>query len=297
MSDQFVAICVEELLKRVIPEGGFGQGVNGPYRPDATAWAVLALASVDGEREVLDRGRSRLKMDQNEDGRISVQKHKTAAYWPTPLAILAWQGAPAYREAQERAVRFLLSATGHSFPKKPYLGHDTTLRGWSWIEGTHSWVEPTALAVLALKRAGYQGHDRVSEARRMMLDRQLPHGGWNYGNTRVFDKAFRPLPYSTGMLLSALAGSVDRLQIQKSIDYLKRRVQRDRTPLSLGWEIIGLKAWGEGLSTSENWLMECWHAQQRYGTYNTTFLSIIVLAHSSISGNGILFEKENSGTA
>ena len=30
------------------------------------------------------------------------------------------------------------------------LGHDTTLVGWPWVDGTHSWLEPTVLAVLAL---------------------------------------------------------------------------------------------------------------------------------------------------
>ena len=43
----------------------------------------------------------------------------------------------------------------------------------------------------------------------MMLDRQLPHGGWNYGNTYVFGRELRPMPESTGAALTGLAGQVE----------------------------------------------------------------------------------------
>ncbi|MFC1532331.1 hypothetical protein ACFL7M_03045 [Thermodesulfobacteriota bacterium] len=262
---------------------------NGNYRPDATAWAVLALASVNMEVAIIDRARSRLKMDQDEDGRVNVQKGFPAAYWPTALASLAWQHTSAFEDAYKRSINFLLSTSGYSFPKEPYIGHDTTIQGWPWIEGTHSWVEPTALAFLALKRAGYEKHNRVTEALQLILDRQLPKGGWNYGNTYVYGQEFRPLPYSTGMLLYALEGSVDREQIQKSIGYISKRIQKDRTPLSLGWEILGLRAWDDLLLPYETWLMECWRLQDRYGDYNTSFLSIILIAHASLSGSADLF--------
>lgn len=283
MSDNFIKLCVRELLKRSLPDGGFALMENGNYRPDSTAWAALALDSVNEEGTIIDHARSRLKLDQNEDGRVNVKKGFSAAYWPTALAALAWQRAPAYKEAHKRSINFLLSTFGYSFPKESYIGHDTTLKGWPWIEGTHSWVEPTAIAYIALKKAGYNKHNRVTEARGLMLDRQLPHGGWNFGNTSVFGQELRPLPYSTGMLLYALAGSVHRYQIQKSFVYLKNRIQKDRTPLSLGWAIMGLRAWDERLLPYEAWLMECWCLQKRYGIYNTSFLSIILLAYASLS--------------
>jgi len=78
------------------------------------------------------------------------------AFWPTSLAVLAWHGSNQHRESQNRAIRFLLDVSGshwknmHDSP----IQHDTSLRGWSWTEGTHSWIEPTALAIIALELTG-----------------------------------------------------------------------------------------------------------------------------------------------
>jgi hypothetical protein len=63
--------------------------------------------------------------------------------------------------------------------------------------------------VIALKATGHLQHDRVREGIRMMLDRQLPHGGWNYGNSVVFGRELRPMPESTGAALTGLAGQVE----------------------------------------------------------------------------------------
>ena len=64
VSDDFVKLCVGELLRRLLPDGGFALTDNGNYRPDSTAWAILALASVNKGGVIVDRARSRLKVDQ-----------------------------------------------------------------------------------------------------------------------------------------------------------------------------------------------------------------------------------------
>ena len=280
MSDNFQNLCVYEILKRLLPDGGFALFEKGNYRPDATAWAILSLESLNKEATIVDHARSRLKDDQNKDGRVSVQKGLSAAYWTTSLAALAWHGEPAYQEAYDRSINFLISTYGQSSPKESYIGHDTTLKGWPWIEGTHSWVEPTALAILALKCAGYENNNRFTEAIQLLLDRQLTHGGWNYGNTYIFGQELRADPYSTGMTLYALSGTINHKDIKKSIEYLRKRIEKDRTPLSLGWEIMGLCSWDEYDIPYYDYLTDCWNLQERYGKYNTSFLSIILLAHA-----------------
>ena len=67
------------------------------------------------------------------------------------------------------------------------LGHDSTLIGWPWVEGTHSWIEPTAWAVLALKSVGTESAPthargdslarRSSVARRRLQLRQHVRAG------------------------------------------------------------------------------------------------------------------------
>ena len=112
----------------------------------------------------------------------------------------------------------------------------------------------------------------------MLIDRQIPNGGWNYGNTIVYDTQLFPQPDCTGLALSALAGLIDRPKVEKSIQYLKKEIQRCRTPFSLSWGILGLAAWDEKPIYSETWLQESMDLQKVYGEYGTTLLSLLYLA-------------------
>ena len=83
---------------------------------------------------------------------------------------------------------------------------------------------------------------------------------------------------STGVALSALAGSVPRQEIEPSLVYLNKQSAQVRTPLSLSWSLLGLGAWGEEPAESPPWLEACWRQQERYGAYDTVALSLMMLA-------------------
>jgi len=112
----------------------------------------------------------------------------------------------------------------------------------------------------------------------MILDRQLPKGGWNYGSTVVFGKELYPLPDETGLALYALLGHVGFVQIEKSIAYLKNRIKQLSSPLSLGWAILGLNAWGFQPSEYQEMILESFKRQERFGNYSTVGYCILVLA-------------------
>jgi hypothetical protein len=269
----------KELTQRALPGGGFADRPQGQFRADATAWGILASQGLGLSQEDLERHRSRLLLEQQQDGRVRLSSHHPGSYWPTALAILAWQGSPESHVAHDLAVRFLLNTTGIHFQRKPddIVTHDTSLRGWPWVEGTHSWVEPTALCLMALRAAGYGGHARASEAVRMILDRQLPHGGWNSGNTLIFGRELHPNPEGTGSALCALVGQVDRQTVTRSLNYLTDEVERLRTPISLGWSLIGLAAWGRWPAKGAVLVERCLANQGRYGGYDTSSLCLLVL--------------------
>jgi hypothetical protein len=251
------------------------------FRPDATAWAVLALETSPGNRDVTVPACRRLAKSQLSDGRIPVIEGHSESYWPTALAILAWKKVAGFERQVELALKFLLDATGKHWPrqKDAPIAHDTSLKGWPWIENTHSWIEPTSIAVLALKACGYAEHERVSEAVRMILERQLPSGGWNYGNTFVFGKELPPIPECTGHALCALSGFSVPGSLKLSIDYLKREATRIRTPLALSWSLFGLTAWSRGPLQTRDWILESLALQRKYGAYDTTLLSQLVVAY------------------
>lgn len=284
---------VEALRGRELDGGGFALRPKGEYRADATAWAVLALSATGTEKDLLEKGRNRLAAGQKEDGRVCISPEHPEAFWPTPVAILAWNGSPAHHEAQSRAVRFLQDTTGIHFKKDPAspVTHDSSIRGWPWIANTHSMVEPTALSLISLRTAGHGEHERTREAARMLMDRQLPAGGWNYGNTFVYGQELYPQPENTGIALDALAGSASRQDVLRSLQYLAVRTERVRTPLSLGWGLLGLGAWKARPGKARLWLTECFELQGKYGPYDTTLLSLLLLAYLATGGIASVVER------
>ena len=274
------------LESRSLPEGGFPARGGERFRSDATAWAILALSRLVSGHPLLGPARDRLTTAQDPDGRVSMSREHEEAYWPTALSVLAWYGSQVHEPHGNRGVQFLLKTTGQHRSKNPDdpVGHDPSIPGWPWIDGTHSWIEPTALGILALQMTGHGQHDRVREGIRMMLDRQLPHGGWNYGNTTVYGRELHPMPESTGAALAGLAGQAEQGTVALSLDYLQGEVDRLRTPISLGWGLLGLAAWDRWPSNGAALVERCVVNQARYGEYDTSALCLLLLA--AVEGAG-----------
>ena len=85
--------------------------------------------------------------------------------WPTSLAVITWQTVDRRRLARhvEAGTQWILSARSEVLPRSSQFGHDTQIVAWSYAEHTHSWIEPTALHVVALKSAGRAGHERTRD--------------------------------------------------------------------------------------------------------------------------------------
>lgn len=274
------------ILTRAVGQGGYSEQPGGEFRVEATAWTILALRAAGGDPGLWEAAQARLAASQSADGRVSLTPQHPEAFWPTPLAVLAWQRTPAYAQAQTRAAQFLLQTGGVQSPRPvdaPFT-HDSNLRGWAWIAGTSSWLEPTAIALIALKIAGWSGHDRVQEGTRLLLDRQLPSGGWNYGNTVVFGRELLPFPESTGLALQALNGAIPREQVQRSLAYLQTRVRKLNTPLALGWALLGLGAWGDRPEEALSLVAQCLKRQERYGPFSTSSLALLLVASQTETG-------------
>lgn len=277
---------IEQLQERALSGGGFAIRQGGDFRPDATAWAVIALSALGAGPEIIEAARQRLAAGQLGDGRVSISTDHPESCWPTSLAVLAWQGSPAQQAAQNRAAAFLLATSGLHWEKKvdAVFGNDPNIRGWSWRSDTHSWAEPTAMAIMALKVAGSGEHPRLAEARLMLMDRQIPSGGWNYGNTTVFGQILHPMPESTGMVLNALSHQVSRDSLQKSMAYLEDSFPSLKTPWSLGWALLGLSSWGVRPASAGAAIEACLARQERVGGYDTSSLAVLLLASQATKG-------------
>jgi hypothetical protein len=232
---------------------------------EPTILACLALMSSPSDRqaeqakEKLRRPADWLALLQSRDGSLGVSATLPKPCWATPYGVLLWAALGGYTTHRERAVQWLLDQQGVSFPNvaaaERTVGHDTAIVGWPWVADTHSWVEPTAMAILALRREGQAEHPRVREGLRLIRDRAIPTGGWNYGNNAAFGRDLRPQPAPTGLALLALAGIDGRSEVvERAVAYLQESLPSTWAPQSLCWGVLGLRAWECCPRAATDWL-------------------------------------------
>lgn len=279
-----IPVNVQALLDRLSTLAVGGYRDDDPPATEPTALAAIALTAggrLAPAREAADW----LAAQQLADGSLGVRPGEDEPKWTTSLALSAWRALDRterrsrFSERRRRAVAWLLGAESRSLPRDPDLGHDPTLVGWPWADGTHAWVEPTAFSVLALRDEGHDSHPRVREAIRLLWNRQLPRGGWNYGNTKVLGAELRPHIQPTGIALTALGRSRDiRVQASRSIGFLHRTLEPQMSIVSLAWGIIGLDAVGQPLETAAQWLgIQAHLPQNQHATHRLALLTLAAL--------------------
>jgi len=280
---------VDEALDRLAAEPRCGYHAKGVAAVEPTALAAMALIAqrrADAAQPALEW----LASLQSGDGSLGVDADHSQPRWPTGWVILAWRAALAVAEnprltaAAERAVGWSLSLRGRTLPPSPVYGHDTSLCGWPWVESTHSWVEPTAINLLALKSSGKADHPRSREAVKLLLNRTLPAGGWNYGNTIILGNTLRPHVQPTGLTLAALHGEPDaEQQVQRSLDYLDRTLSARTTTASLCYGLIGASAHGRRPGAADRWLEAAWQRTLARDASPYKF-ALLALAHLGRDG-------------
>ncbi|HEY3393092.1 MAG TPA: hypothetical protein VGK58_10315, partial [Lacipirellulaceae bacterium] len=266
-------------LENVVP-GGYSRG--GEPTTEPTALAGLALA-VHGRIEPARLAATWLSNQQADDGCIGISPSRPTPCWPTGLAILLWRaiqsiaGSDAYGASIDLAVQWSLAQRGRTQERSLYSGHDSTLVGWSWAANTHSWVEPSAMFVLALKAAGQGEHPRTREAVRLISDRLLPAGGCNYGNTIVLGQALVPHVQPTGLAMMALADEKHHVpQVELSLNFLRRELCEDTTTSSLCYGVLGLAAHDRMPAERFEWLERAYirTLSDGGGCYNLALLAL-----------------------
>jgi hypothetical protein len=248
-----------ECLDRLAAATTWGYRAGGPTAAEPCALAALALIAGGRRRESEPLG-TWLANAQQPDGRVGVRGGADAPGWPTGLAALAWRASGRYPKRLAAAVHWLLATKGAKVQSEEKLSHDMALVGWPWVEGTHSWVEPTALGLMALRAVGRSRHRRAQEAARLLVDRLLPVGGCNYGNTFVLGQQLVAHLQPTGLALLALARlPLCDARIGKSLDWLAANVAADTAAASLSYAILALSAHERALDRAMALLSAAYH--------------------------------------
>jgi hypothetical protein len=262
-----------DLLGAQTQSGGWPAFPPGPADSESTAFASLALAASaagGADRRAMlaaaEHGLAWLRQRQQADGGWPLTDQVPGSTWTTAPVVLALAAAARDDERVRRGTTWLVSRKGTGYglaarllrrltgaeDRREVIELDLNIAGWPWADGTLSWVEPTALAVLALRAALARGavadaeaaSQRIGEAVRLFADRKSPGGGWNYGNRRVLGHDMEPYPDTTAWALLALRPVGDEAT-KESIARLGKLMQDTRSPLARALAVLALRAHGE----------------------------------------------------
>lgn len=248
----WLELALEQLAKS--PVCGYLPNQTAATEPSViAALALHAHGMSEAAAPVLEY----LAAAQQPDGSVGVRKEEPTPGWPTSLAVIAWKiaGAEKYKSQIDNGIAWISALHGKSIERTSEMGHNTTLDGWPWAEGTHSWLEPTAFHLLAYRAVNQPQHRRAREAVKLLIDRQLATGGCNYGNTIVLGQTLRPHVQPTGIAMLALAGESDPSgRMEKSLTWLKWSLGTRSTAASLAWALQGLRAHGREVAQADELL-------------------------------------------
>ena len=247
-------------------DGGFPYCPGGPGATESTIWGTLAWHLLDPESTRPPERQNAWKFLASRlrpDGSISINTGDSSqGVWLTaPLAILAFHAGK--KAILERAIDFLLKFKSRALPLNEIVKQNNTLVGWPWAPDTFGWVEPTAWALIALRLAGKAEDPRSAEGRKLLLDRRLPQGGWNYGNKVVFSSELLPFIDTTALGILALFGEIPDAKLVTSVDHVEKTLPEIDSPYGLAMGLLALKLFGRTAAVAksseklQNLLLSC----------------------------------------
>jgi hypothetical protein len=238
-------------------DGGWGYfpGKQSWFEP--TTYAMLALQGRPGSEESLDRAFKLLRSWQTPDGSSRPNGQVQGGTWVTAQAVTLACIRGVYDDKVRSSVDWLLRVVGaesslamraaafvHLLKTKADVSH----QGWPWRDGNASWIEPTAQALVALKKVSknYRSTEldrRVSDGEALILSRRCSDGGWNCGNPNVLNYDLRSYPETTALALLGLQGR-SRAELDQALALAVRFRAETRSSLARAWLVIALRCHG-----------------------------------------------------
>jgi hypothetical protein len=221
-------------------DGGWGYRPGNKSRLEPTCWSLLALARADRQPIDLD---VLLKWPSEDQWLVDVPGAPANISF-NALAALTFLEQSAARRAGQGLIRLIVDAKGRRLDQAAAFRQDNSLQAWSWVDGTFSWVEPTAWCLLVVKKmrteAGPESGERIRVAEAMLRDRACSAGGWNYGSSNVYGQELYPYVTTTALGLIAMQDLPGDPIVARAIAHLESDFAREPTPTALALTVIAL---------------------------------------------------------
>jgi hypothetical protein len=285
------------LLELQNPDGGWPSQPGRSSNTESTAFAVLALrALAAGDATGAgERGLRWLSERQRQDGSWAFSTQVPEASWATGIATLAMLGED--RDRARSGAGWLLGQHGRPLgwyfsllhrvaPSLLQVRLNPDLKGWPWRSHATGFVEPTAYALLALKKlrphADTRAEARIQEAQAMLYDRMCANGGWNYGNSVVLGVDLPPYADVTALTLIALQDYRGSEPNAVSLAALRGMLAEVDSSLALAWATLCLTLYGDDTESLKRRLERRY--RKRPFLVDTRSLALTLLA---LAGSGV----------
>lgn len=229
---------------------GWGYAPGQASTVEATAAVTLSLRGSAAGR--YQQAMAWLNNTQHQDGGWGLGATDEQSGWHTAWAVLTLAIQAPGQAVVARGAEWLLSVETLRTTEdaiqmlEPTVAIDLHLRGWPWLPGEASWIEPTALAILALTAARAPATERINEATRYVLDRRCQGGGWNVGNPVMFSQPLPARAHPTAWALLALAQVSPQSVTTEDSVTLRGEMLSDGGAPALAWGLLALRALGQG---------------------------------------------------
>jgi hypothetical protein len=295
-------------------EGWFPYVPGGDCSLEATAWALLALAS--SNRHISDSGLDYLAANQNKsDGGWSTRPGAGRSDWTSGPVLLCLRLLSASSGEQTPATISAAINRGMSYlldSRVEFFGPTARLlllisrgaeglayaRGWPWDPKCFHWIEPTSYCLMALKlpqAPAKEIHRTVIKfADKFITEHACQGGGWNHGNDLTLGSYLPPYRMTTAEALLALQDDRANKVIEPALTYLKGQAKEDCSSLTLALSILALGVYDQPFEQELSFLLK---RQAEDGSFGPSLMStaLACLALQTAGGTKMLKIKDTLG--
>ena len=235
---------ISRLSQQRNADGGWPYYAGRKSRLESTSWGLLATGSDVTTTPLPAWKRAGGFLVEPSTGEVNIAFNA--------LAVLCARGRGGESSALfDGVTTALIESRGVAVAQNPYARQDSSLQAWSWTSGAFSWVEPTAWALLALKRwaaSSASVRARIATGEAVLRDRACPGGGWNYGNPEVYGKALPGHVPPTAIGVMALQDRMNEPVVGEAVVFLERQALLEGSTTALALSLLAL--WTVGRTPS-----------------------------------------------
>jgi hypothetical protein len=234
--------------------GGWGYADESLPAVEPTAAVLLAIREEPGTLEAFNRGLEWLRKSQNSDGGWGYTSNDEESSWLTAWAVLVLGQSGLIDEIYREGVTWLanvanLYQVAHDEMVDTFgvvAVHGPASQSWPWLPGEATWIEPTALAILALGNAEItvEMRQRMEAGVSYFEERRCPGGGWDIGNPPMFGSTAPARAQTTACVLLALSSFSPGSILPEDIQVMQQDMMEDGGVMALGWGLLAIRTVG-----------------------------------------------------